>query len=77
MKRFEGDEGLFLTWGAFMAFLPGAHLVYAGQEAGTDHLPSLFDLDPVHWCPPEADDGSSHCDAGFGFPYSVRAPDVV
>lgn len=31
--------------------LPGTTLIYAGQEMGATHLPSLFDPDPVEWSP--------------------------
>ena len=37
------------AWTAFAAFQPGAFLIYAGQEAGTDHVPTLFEHDPVDW----------------------------
>lgn len=40
------------SWTAWMAFLPGAFLIYAGQETATGHLPSLFEVDPVDWPPP-------------------------
>jgi len=29
--------------------LPGAPLIYAGQEVGLSHLPNLFEKDPVAW----------------------------
>lgn len=38
-----------LAWTAFAAFNAGAFLIYAGQEAGTDHTPSLFDVDKIDW----------------------------
>lgn len=38
-----------LAWTAFQAFNKGAFLIYAGQEAGATHTPSLFDRDPVDW----------------------------
>ncbi len=34
---------------ALLYFLKGATLLYAGQEAGCTHLPSLFDRDPIDW----------------------------
>lgn len=37
------------AWTAFAAFQPGAFLIHAGQESGSDHVPSLFDHDPVDW----------------------------
>ncbi len=36
-------------WTALMAFLPGAFLIYDGQETGTPHLPALFEKDPIAW----------------------------
>ncbi len=38
-----------LAWTAFQAFNDGAWLIYAGQEAGETHTPSLFDRDLVRW----------------------------
>lgn len=38
-----------LAWSAFQAFNQGAFLVYAGQEAGAHHTPSLFEIDKVDW----------------------------
>ncbi len=38
-----------LAWTAFQAFNKGAWLIYAGQEAGTAHLPSLFEKEPLEW----------------------------
>jgi cyclomaltodextrinase len=38
-----------LAWTAFQAFNKGALLLYAGQEAGARHRPSLFDVDKVVW----------------------------
>ena len=38
-----------LAWTAFSAFNKGAFLIYAGQESGEIHRPSLFDLDKVNW----------------------------
>lgn len=38
-----------LAWTAFQAFNKGAFLIYAGQESGSKHRPSLFDSDPVQW----------------------------
>ena len=34
---------------AFIFFIKGTTLVYAGQEVGADHRPSLFDRDTVGW----------------------------
>ena len=48
------DQVRFMTYGldpvmhtAMMFFLKGTALVYAGQEALNDHLPSLFDKDTI------------------------------
>ena len=38
-----------LAWTAFEAFNKGAFLIYAGQEAGAAHTPSLFEIDRVEW----------------------------
>lgn len=38
-----------LAWSAFQAFNKGAWLIYAGQESGAAHLPSLFEKDPIRW----------------------------
>ena len=38
-----------LAWTAFQAFNKGAWLIYAGQESGCEHLPSLFERDPIEW----------------------------
>jgi glycosidase len=37
------------NWLAFSFLYPGMAFVYAGQEAGCTHTPSLFDRDPVDW----------------------------
>lgn len=34
---------------AFLFFLKGTTLIYAGQEAADRNQPSLFDVDPVNW----------------------------
>lgn len=43
------DEGRLLAWTAFAYFQKGMTLIYAGQEKGVKHLPSLFDADRVQW----------------------------
>jgi glycosidase len=43
------DRNRALAWTAFEAFNDGAWLIYAGQEAGEDHTPSLFEKEPVRW----------------------------
>ncbi len=37
------------AWTAFEAFNKGAFLIYAGQESGTNHRPTLFDIDKIEW----------------------------
>lgn len=37
------------AWTAFEIFNSGAFLLYAGQEAGASHTPSLFDIDKIQW----------------------------
>ena len=41
------DEISLMNWTAFLYFQKGMTLIYAGQEYGEEHLPSLFDLDTV------------------------------
>lgn len=48
------DQVRFMSYGldpvmhtSMMFFLKGTMLIYAGQEALNDHLPSLFDKDPI------------------------------
>jgi len=43
------DRDRALAWTAFEAFNKGAFLIYAGQESGAAHTPSLFDVDKVAW----------------------------
>jgi glycosidase len=38
-----------LAWTAFQAFNKGAFLIYAGQEAGSTHRPTLFEVDAIDW----------------------------
>lgn len=40
---------LLANWTAFSMLLPGAYLVYAGQEKGIAELPNLFEKNPVNW----------------------------
>ena len=42
---FVRDEGSLENFTAFLYFLKGTTLIYAGQEFGCDHVPSLFDKD--------------------------------
>lgn len=43
------DRNQALAWTAFEAFNKGAFLIYAGQESGATHAPSLFDVDKIAW----------------------------
>ncbi len=43
------DEMALKNYTAFMFFQKGMALIYAGQEFGAEHLPSLFDKDTVDW----------------------------
>lgn len=43
------EEKALENWMAFLYFQKGMTLIYAGQEAGAAHLPSLFEKDPVDW----------------------------
>lgn len=43
------DERMLRNWTAFLYFQKGMTFVYAGQEVGCSHLPSLFDRDTVNW----------------------------
>lgn len=51
--RIRGTERL-KAWTTFQAMLPGAFLVYAGQEYRAIHKPGLFDLDPIDLSPSSA-----------------------
>ena len=42
-----GTGKALLNWTAWMFFLKGTPMLYAGQEFGVKHLPSLFEPDPV------------------------------
>ncbi len=43
------DERILRNWTALTYFQKGMTLLYAGQEVGSVHAPSLFDPDPVDW----------------------------
>ena len=43
------DETMLRNWTAFLYFQKGMTFVYAGQEVGCSHLPSLIDRDPGCW----------------------------
>lgn len=56
-----GSRHSLLNWTVFYSLLPGATLVYAGQERASRHCPDLFRRDPVRWeC---GDDIGDACDA--------------
>ena len=38
-----------MAWSAFQVFNQGAFLMYAGQESGAKHTPTLFDVDKIDW----------------------------
>lgn len=43
------DPKALTNWTAFNAFQKGCTLIYAGQEKGVLHTPSLFDKDTIDW----------------------------
>lgn len=43
------DERSLRNWTAFQFFQKGAAMLYAGQEKGCTHCPSLFDKDTLAW----------------------------
>lgn len=43
------DKDLYKSWVRFAFMLKGNAFIYAGQEYGIDHLPQLFEKDPVIW----------------------------
>ena len=47
-EMFINENDLY-NWTAFSEFQKGSTLVYAGQEAGFKHTPSLFDKDKLDW----------------------------
>lgn len=49
IQRLAGDPALARAWTALTAFLPGALLLYAGQESAAHHTPTLFEVDPIAW----------------------------
>lgn len=49
ISSFVPEEERLINFTAMLYFLKGTTLLYAGQESGCDHLPSLFDRDPVNW----------------------------
>ncbi len=49
IMRLAPTRSQAIAWTAFEAFNKGPFLIYAGQESGTKHTPSLFDIDKVDW----------------------------
>jgi 1,4-alpha-glucan branching enzyme len=49
IMRIAPSRAQAMAWTAFEAFNKGAFLIYAGQESGAKHTPSLFDIDKVDW----------------------------
>ena len=41
------------NWTAFAYFQKGTLLLFGGQETATDHLPDLFEKDPIAWASEE------------------------
>ncbi|MCF6237262.1 MAG: hypothetical protein L3J79_00345 [Candidatus Marinimicrobia bacterium] len=48
-RQASGDDDLNLTAWAFIALMKGNPLIYAGQEVGATHKPSLFEREPIDW----------------------------
>jgi len=53
------------AWLAFTLFMPGAALMYAGQENGLTHAPSLFEPDPVSISPAPTESSRSPVTPGL------------
>lgn len=49
IMAFAPNEISALAWTAFSIFNQGAFLIYAGQESGATHTPSLFEIDKIDW----------------------------
>jgi hypothetical protein len=49
IMRLAPTRAQAIAWTAFEAFNKGPFLIYGGQESGTKHTPSLFDVDKVDW----------------------------
>lgn len=47
--HYVNDINKVLNWTAFTLFNKGSALIFGGQEVEADHLPDLFDKDPVRW----------------------------
>jgi cyclomaltodextrinase / maltogenic alpha-amylase / neopullulanase len=49
VASFVKDQSILDNWTAFIFFVKGATMIYAGQEAYNTNRPSLFDIDKVDW----------------------------
>jgi hypothetical protein len=49
IMRLAPSRAQGVAWTAFEAFNKGPFLIYAGQESGSKHTPSLFEIDKVDW----------------------------
>jgi len=49
IAQIVGRGAALRNWTVFYSLLPGAMLIYAGQETANDHWPNLFEKDPVDW----------------------------
>ena len=49
IMAYAQNETSAKAWTALEIFLPGAFLIYAGQESAATETPSLFDIDKIQW----------------------------
>ncbi len=49
IASFVPEESDLINFTALLYFLKGTTLLYAGQEVGETHKPSLFEKEPVNW----------------------------
>jgi glycosidase len=49
IRHYTGDYAKSLQWIAYCFFSKGIAFMQYGIETGTDHLPDLFEKDPVDW----------------------------
>jgi len=49
IMKFAPNQTSAKAWTALEVFLPGAFLMYAGQESAAIKTPSLFEFDKIHW----------------------------
>ncbi|NJD60608.1 MAG: alpha-amylase [Anaerolineae bacterium] len=49
IMRMAPSKNQAMAWTAFEAFNKGPFLIYGGEESGTKHTPSLFDIDKIDW----------------------------